>query len=194
MASCRSCEADLPADSRFCLRCGAAVNGAGVTAGVTATASPLPTPTPTPWHGRFEPGTRLGTRYRIVSFLGKGGMGEVYRADDLELNQPVALKFLPSRVHPGEAELDRLRQEVRIARGISHPNVCRTYDISAQDGQVFVVMEYIDGEDLASVLRRLGRPSSDKAIEIARQICLGLAAAHEGGIIHRDLKPANIMI
>src|SRR4029453_325 len=144
-------------------------------------------------HGRFDPGTRLGSRSRIVGLLGKGGMGEVYRADDLELNQPVALKFLPPRIHAGGAELDRLRAEVRIARGISHPNVCRTYDISSQDSQVFVVMEYIDGEDLASVLRRLGRPSRDKAVEIARQICLGLAAAHEGGIIHRDLKPANIM-
>jgi len=195
MASCASCQADLPADSRFCPRCGAPANApAGATVGATVTAAPTPTPTPAPWHGRFEPGTRLGTRYRIVGLLGKGGMGEVYRADDLELNQPVALKFLPPRIHAGGAELDRLRAEVRIARGISHPNVCRTYDISSQDGQIFVVMEYIDGEDLASVLRRLGRPSRDKAVEIARQICLGLAAAHEGGIIHRDLKPANIMI
>src|SRR5262245_11832117 len=134
MPSCGSCRADLPADSRFCPRCGAPTHLlAGATVGATATASPLPTPTPTPWHGRFEPGARLGTRYRIVSFLGRGGMGEVYRADDLELNQPVALKFLPSRVHASAPELDRLRQEVRIARGISHPNVCRTYDISAQD-------------------------------------------------------------
>ena len=119
-------------------------------------------------------------------------MGEVYRADDLELGQPVALKFLPGSATP--AELDRLRREVRIAREISHPNVCRTYDISAADGQAFLVMEYIDGEDLASVLRRLGRPSRDKAIEIARQLCLGLGAAHERGVLHRDLKPANVMI
>ncbi len=145
-------------------------------------------------HGRFEPGTRLGTRYRVVGLLGRGGMGEVYRADDLELNQSVALKFLPEKLSRNAADLARLRQEVRIARQIAHPNVCRTYDISEADGQVFVVMEYVDGEDLASVLRRLGRPTPDKALEIARQLCLGLGAAHENGVLHRDLKPANIMI
>ena len=145
-------------------------------------------------HGRFEPGTRLGTRYRVVGLLGRGGMGEVYRADDLELNQSVALKFLPERVARNAGDLARLRQEVRIARQIAHPNVCRTYDIAEADGQIFVVMEYVDGEDLASVLRRLGRPTPDKAVEIARQLCLGLGAAHENGVLHRDLKPANIMI
>ncbi|HYQ90394.1 MAG TPA: serine/threonine-protein kinase [Candidatus Binatia bacterium] len=130
----------------------------------------------------------------MVGLLGRGGMGEVYRADDLELSQSVALKFLPEKVARNAADLARLRQEVRIARQIAHPNVCRTYDIAEAGGQVFVVMEYVDGEDLASVLRRLGRPTPDKALEIARQLCLGLGAAHENGVLHRDLKPANIMI
>ncbi len=145
-------------------------------------------------HGRFEPGHRLGSRYRIVGLLGSGGMGEVYRADDLELGQSVALKFLPQRVVADELWLTRFRNEVRTAREIAHPNVCRMYDIAETDGHVFLSMEYIDGEDLSGVLRRLGRPSREKAIEIARQICLGLAAAHENGVLHRDLKPANIMI
>src|SRR5262245_22931618 len=145
-------------------------------------------------HGRFDPGTRLGSRYRIVGLLGRGGMGEVYRADDLELNQAVALKLLPDALARNADDLARLRQEVRVARQIAHPNVCRTYDIAEADGQVFVVMEYVDGEDLASVLRRLGRPTPDKAVEIARQLCLGIGAAHENGVLHRDLKPANIMI
>ncbi|MHC5002409.1 MAG: serine/threonine-protein kinase [Planctomycetota bacterium] len=145
-------------------------------------------------HGRFEPGVRLGDRYRIVGLLGQGGMGEVYRADDLELGQSVALKFLPQRVALDPAWLGRFRNEVRTAREVTHPNVCRIYDIGEQEGHVFLSMEYIDGEDLASVLRRLGRPSREKAIEIARQICLGLGAAHENGVLHRDLKPANIMI
>jgi serine/threonine-protein kinase len=87
-----------------------------------------------------------------------------------------------------------MRQEVRVARQIAHPNVCRTYDLAEVEGQYFVVMEYVDGEDLASALRRLGRPAPDKALEIARQLCLGLGAAHENGVLHRDLKPANIMI
>ncbi len=145
-------------------------------------------------HGRFEPGTRLGTRYRIVALLGRGGMGEVYRADDLELGQSVALKFLPAEVSSNPSELARFRSEVRVARQIAHPNVCRVYDIGEADGHVFLSMEYIDGEDLAAVLRRMGRPTPDKALEIARQICLGLAAAHEAGMLHRDLKPANIMM
>ncbi len=145
-------------------------------------------------HGRFEPGQRLGSRYRIVGLLGAGGMGEVYRADDLELGQSVALKFLPERVAADEVWLARFRHEVRTAREVAHPNICRIYDIGRQDEHVFLTMEYIDGEDLASVLRRMGRPSSEKAIEIARQICLGLAAAHERKVLHRDLKPANIMI
>ncbi len=145
-------------------------------------------------HGRFEPGQSLGSRYRIVGLLGKGGMGEVYRADDLELGQSVALKFLPERVAADPSWLRRFRNEVRTARQVAHANVCRIYDIAEEEGHVFLSMEYIDGEDLASVLRRLGRPSREKSIEIARQICLGLAAAHENKVLHRDLKPANIMI
>src|SRR5262249_48558991 len=84
--------------------------------------------------------------------------------------------------------------EVRIARTIAHRNVCRTYDIGDADGRPFMTMEYVDGEDLGSLLRRIGRFPQDKAIEVARQICAGLAAAHERGVLHRDLKPANVMI
>jgi len=112
-------------------------------------------------HGRFEPGIKLGSRYRIVGLLGRGGMGEVYRADDLELGQSVALKFLPERVAANPTELARFRNEVKLARQIAHPNVARIYDIGEADGHVFLSMEYIDGEDLASVLRRMGRPSTD---------------------------------
>ena len=158
--------------------------------------SPAPTPTPdyNAIHGRFLPGTIFGERYRIIELLGRGGMGEVYRADDLELGQPVALKFLPASVAEDEIALARLRNEVRLARQISHPNVCRVFDIGHLDSQYFLSMEYVDGEDLASVLRRMGRPSREKALQIARQICAGLRAAHENGVLHRDLKPANIMI
>jgi len=143
---------------------------------------------------RFTPGTLLASRYRIVSPLGKGGMGEVYRADDIRLGQPVALKFLPAALAADSIRLQRLVDEVRIGRQISHPNVCRLYDIGETEGHHFLVMEYVDGEDLASLLRRIGRMPGDKALEIARGLCAGLAAAHEKGIIHRDLKPANVMI
>ncbi|HVS30103.1 MAG TPA: serine/threonine-protein kinase [Thermoanaerobaculia bacterium] len=140
---------------------------------------------------QLAPGTILGERYRIVAPLGSGGMGEVYRADDLRLGQTVALKFV-SRARP---HLDRrLFDEVRIGREIAHPNVCRLYDIVEMDGHIFISMEFISGEDLASLLRRVGRLPADRAITVARQICAGIAAAHDKGVIHRDLKPGNVMI
>ena len=145
-------------------------------------------------HGRFPPGTLLGGRYRIVGRLGRGGMGEVYRADDLKLAQPVALKFLPAEVDHDPARLMQLHSEVRMARQVSHPNVCRVYDIDEVDGHTFLSMEYVDGEELGSLLRRIGRFPVERALEMARQISAGLAAAHERGVIHRDLKPANVML
>ena len=140
------------------------------------------------------PGTILAERYRIVGLLGKGGMGEVYRADDLKLAQPVALKFLPDHLLSDAAALARFHREVRVARQVSHKNVCRVYDIGEIDGRHFLSMEFIRGEELSSLLRRIGRLPQDKALQLARQICAGLAAAHDLGFIHRDLKPANIMI
>ncbi len=144
--------------------------------------------------GRFVAGTVLANRYRVVSLLGTGGMGEVYKADDLTLDQPVALKFLPEMLAMSPNALARFHAEVRIARQVSHPNVCRVHDIGDLDGLQFLTMEFIDGEDLASLLRRIGRLPADKALEIARQLCAGLAAAHDAGVLHRDLKPHNVMI
>jgi serine/threonine-protein kinase len=144
--------------------------------------------------GRFAVGSVLAGRYRILGRLGEGGMGEVYRADDLTLGQTVALKFLPLGLGHDPSRMQRLAAEVRIARQITHANVCSVYDIEEVDGQRFISMEYVDGENLASLLRRIGRYSKDKAVEIARQVCAGLAAAHDRGVLHRDLKPANIMI
>src|SRR5947208_8386479 len=144
--------------------------------------------------GRFTPGQIIAQRYRVVALAGRGGMGEVYRAEDVTLGQVVALKFLPERLSQDARALARFHAEVRNARQVSHPNVCRVFDIGETDGTLFLTMEYVDGEDLASVVRRIGRLSPDKATEIARQICAGLAAAHERGVIHRDLKPANVML
>src|SRR5215472_6385131 len=144
--------------------------------------------------GRFVPGTLLGGRYRIIAMLGKGGMGEVYRATDLTLGQSVALKFLPEEATRDHRVLERFHGEVRVARQVSHSNVCRVYDIGEVEGMPFLSMEYVDGEDLQSLLLRIGRLPADKALETARKICAGLAAAHDRGIVHRDLKPANIMM
>jgi tRNA A-37 threonylcarbamoyl transferase component Bud32 len=143
---------------------------------------------------RFTPGTMLADRYRIVALLGSGGMGEVYRAEDTRLGQQVALKFLPHAVHRDPHLVERLVSEVRLGRQVSHPNVCRIYDIGEWEGNHFLAMEYVDGEDLASLLRRIGKLPAQKGFDIARDICAGIAAAHGLGIVHRDLKPANVMI
>src|SRR5215212_542549 len=143
---------------------------------------------------QFAPGTIIAGRYRISGILGAGGMGEVYRADDLKLGQAVALKFLPARLARDPLLLERLHDEVRLGRQIAHPNVCRIYDIIDWEDAHFVSMEYVDGEDLSRLLHRIGRLAHDKAVDIARGIAAGLHAAHGKGILHRDLKPANIMI
>ena len=140
----------------------------------------------------FTPGTVLAGRYRVVAPLGRGGMGEVYRADDVKLGHPVALKFVRGTLSP--SVLQRLYDEVRIGRQVAHPSVCRLYDIVEVDGHTFLAMEYVDGEDLASLLARIGRLPPDKALDITRDLCAGLLAIHEKGVVHRDLKPANVMI
>jgi serine/threonine protein kinase len=175
--------------------------------GPPASASPLPvgsrrTPTSAAGAGRggsglserFPPGTVLLGRYRVLGPIGRGGMGEVYRADDLKLEQPVALKFLPPGLESDHERLERFYGEVRIARQVSHPAVCRVWDVGEAEGLHFLSMEYVDGENLSSLLRRIGRLPPDKALDIAKQTCAGLAAAHEKGVLHRDLKPANLML
>ena len=142
----------------------------------------------------FAPGSMIAERYRVASLLGRGGMGEVYGADDLKLGQRVALKFLPMDRGKSTSWRDQFYAEVRLARQVSHPNVCRVYDVGESDGRLFLSMEFVDGEDLASLLRRIGRLPDDKAVEIAQQLCAGLAAAHRSGVLHRDLKPSNVMI
>jgi serine/threonine-protein kinase len=143
---------------------------------------------------RFAPGMVFAGRYRIVAALGRGGMGEVYRADDLTLGQPVSLKFLPPHLADDPDRLQRFRKEVAVARKVSHPNCCRVYDLGDHAGQPFLSMEYIDGESLDSLLKRVGRLPEEKAVEVARQLCQALHAVHEQGLLHRDLKPANAML
>jgi predicted Ser/Thr protein kinase len=204
MIRCVSCASQIPDTSRFCLACGKPVQDNSVTAvmpmastpvsgGGESRAASVPARVSSS-DGRLAAGVLVTGRYQIIGLLGKGGMGEVYRANDLTLDQPVALKFLPEAMARDAGMLARFHNEVRIARQVSHPNVCRVYDLGEVDGQPYLSMEYIDGEDLGSLLHRIGRLPSDKAIEFARRICAGLAAAHDKGVLHRDLKPSNIMI
>jgi hypothetical protein len=211
---CRSCSAPLLDGDGTCPRCGAEQAVSDLPTGTaprpapprpSARTPPARSPSPrtpgpagrgsTTAAGRFVPGTLLGQRFRIVGLLGRGGMGEVYRADDMKLDQPVALKFLPEALQRDADRLDRFYGEVRLARQISHPSICRVYDVVEEDdGTPFLSMEYVDGEDLASLTRRIGRLPVYRALEVARQLCAGLSAAHEKGVLHRDLKPENVMI
>src|SRR5580700_1763685 len=198
MVTCSGCGAASSDTVRFCPSCGRALASLDTPTLEPDEISVVPKPAPSPSHppqsGGFSPGTVLVERYRIVALLGRGGMGEVYRAEDLKLGIVVALKFLPASLQHDAAALAGFHSEVRNARQVSHPNVCRVYDIGEVNGQHFLTMEYIDGEDLASLLRRIGRLPADKALETAHQICAGLAAAHDCELLHRDLKPANIML
>jgi hypothetical protein len=146
-------------------------------------------------HPTLASGSIVANRYRIVSLLGRGGMGEVYRADDLTLGSEVALKFLPAHLADDTVRAHGLYGEVRVARQVTHPNVCRVHDIgTTESGRPFLAMEYVDGEDLARLLQRIGRLPKEKATEIGQELCRGLAAVHAQGLVHRDLKPANVML
>ncbi len=185
---CPHCHERLEARASFCWRCGEPV------AVDSVADTRAPGAAPRSRSRAFAPGTVIAERYRIVAPLGQGGMGSVYRADDLKLGVQVALKFLHGGVGDDPRVFEALRAEVRLARRVAHHNVCSVYDIGEVDGRQFLTMEYVGGEDLGSLLRRIGRLPADKAAELAQQICAGLGAAHRAGVIHRDLKPANIMV
>jgi len=184
----------VPDGSRACPACGVPVESTESTALLDPEAAAELLGEELTGEPQFAPGVVLASRYRIVALLGYGGMGEVYRANDLKLGQPVALKFLDPVRAADAAARSRFHREVRLARQISHPNVCRVFDLGEVDGQSFLSMEYVDGEDLSVLLRRIRRLPADKATELARQFASGLAAIHESGLLHRDLKPANLMI
>ena len=205
MNSCHQCSKPVAPTDATCPSCGAdlgaldatRVSNSGAYDATRASGDPthfVSHPSAPAAGERFAPGTVIRERYRIVGMLGRGGMGEVYRADDLKLGHSVALKFLPAGLESDPDRLRRFLDEVRTARQVTHAHVCRVHDVDEVGGHHFLSMEYVDGEDLASSLRRVGRLPEERAVDVARQICAGLAAAHEAGVLHRDLKPANVML
>jgi hypothetical protein len=185
MVTCPSCSADLVPGVTSCRSCGALLSPDAVVTMAPPSGAD---------DGRFPIGANVAGRYTILGLLGRGGMGEVYRAHDVRLDQQVALKFLPETLGRDGAAIARFHNEVRTARQVTHPNVCRVHDIGEAEGVPFISMEFVDGEDLAALLQRIGRLPQDKGVEIAHALCAGLTAAHSRGVLHRDLKPANIMI
>jgi len=139
-------------------------------------------------------GSTFAGRYQIIEELGKGGMGKVYKVFDQEVQAKMALKLIRPEVSVDKSTIDRFRNELKIARDISHKNICRMYDLGREAGSYFITMEYVSGEDLKSFIRRSRQLVVGTAILIAKQVCDGLAEAHRAGVVHRDLKPGNIMI
>ncbi len=220
--TCPHCRAENDAGASRCARCGKGLVGfhAAETlvgnrapAGAErpephplATTAALATPPPQPTTGTdlwpsapglsvtLEPGTEFGPRYRIESLLGRGGMGLVYKALDLDLNRTVALKLIRADLTLNPEALQRFKQELLLSSRISHKNVLRIHDLGEVDGVKFISMAYVEGEDLHRLLRRCGRLPIDRILRLARQLCSALEAAHSEGIVHRDLKPQNVLI
>src|SRR5215831_5935901 len=155
---------------------------------------PVAPPSRTAVRGRLANGTRLGKRYEIVQMLGEGGMGAVYKARDLELDRLVALKVIRPELAVHEEILARFKQELILARKITHKNVIRIFDLGEADGVKFITMEFIEGKDLTSLIKEKGRLSFEECADVIYQTCTALDAAHSEGVVHRDLKPQNIMV
>src|SRR5688500_2443950 len=178
------------------------VTGAGATPpphpGIPVPQVPPPPPPPTAprplGEPAFSPGDRIAKRYRVVRFLARGGMGEVYEVEDRELRERVALKTVRGDVSRDHLAIERFRREIQLARKVTHPNVCRIFDVAFHGGVIFLTMELLEGETLAQRLRRAGPMSTEEALPVARQIAEALHAAHQAGIVHRDLKPGNVVL
>src|ERR1700730_17348513 len=139
-------------------------------------------------------GLEIGKRYRVVRLLGVGGMGSVYLVHDGELDRDVALKLIRSDIAENGLTIERFKREIQLSSTVTHKNVLRVYDLGEADGIKFLTMRYVKGEDLSHILKREGKLPVDRVVNLFRQICEGLGAAHEQAVIHRDLKPQNVMV
>jgi serine/threonine-protein kinase len=162
--------------------------------GARTLAVPAASPPTTPTNSRLEPGALLANRYEIRQQLGSGGMGVVYRAFDRELKEQVAIKTLQPGLLGNPTLLERFKQEIRLARRISHPNVVRTHDLGEADGLYFITMEFVEGTSLDELLARRGALPLAVTLTIGRQLCRALEVAHAVGVVHRDIKPPNLVV
>jgi len=184
---CPKCQGDNPSDSKYCKECATPLPPSEEIS--VAHTETLETP-----KEELTTGSTFAGRYQIIEELGKGGMGKVYKALDKEIKGKVALKLIKPEVASDEKTIERFRNELKTARDIAHKNVCRMYDLNKEEGTYYISMEYVSGEDLKKLIRKMGQLSPGQAILIAKQVCDGLSEAHRLGVVHRDIKPQNVMI
>jgi serine/threonine protein kinase/Tfp pilus assembly protein PilF len=184
--ACPKCQADNPETQKFCGECGTQIIPSPEESAATET---IETP-----KDELTTGATFAGRYQIIEELGRGGMGRVYKVLDTEVNERIALKLITPEISIDKKTIERFRNELKLARKIRHKNVCQMYDLSREEGNYYITMEYVAGEDLRVLIIKMGQLSASQAISIAKQVCEGLAEAHKLGVVHRDLKPSNIMI
>jgi len=202
---CPLCQADNPPSAEHCAKCSTPLPLADMTisptslgTGVVGSQAWSVAVTPRPSSeaaakGQLEPGTLLAERFEILQLLGQGGMGAVYKARDTELERLVALKLIRPELASHPEILRRFKQELILAREVTHRNVIRIFDLGQAQGIKFITMEYVEGRDLKGLIHEKGKLTADEAVPIAVQIAAALEAAHTAGVVHRDLKPQNVM-
>jgi serine/threonine protein kinase len=183
---CPNCQSDNTDTARFCSNCAAPLTGARGTTPSKASVSPEPS-------NVLAAGTVVAGKYRILGMIGRGGMGVVYKAEDLKLQRSVALKFLPEELAYDRLAVERFQREARAASALNHPHICTIFDIDEHEGQHFIALEFLEGRTLREQMlgKRLG---VEEIVDLAVQVAGGLDAAHSKGIIHRDIKPGNIFV
>jgi serine/threonine protein kinase/Tfp pilus assembly protein PilF len=190
---CTKCQAENPANAHFCTNCGTQLKEPTPPPEIPKDDEQATKPLPTPIR-ELRRGATFAKRYEIIEELGRGGMGRLYRVLDTKIDQEVALKILRPEISQDQQTIGRFSNELRLARQVAHKNVCRMYHLGEDEGTHFIIMEYIPGQDLQSMIKMTKQLSMESAVSIAKQICEGLAEAHRLGVIHRDLKPGNVMI
>ena len=198
---CPKCQTENPETKQFCGDCGTRIRGhvpdspeSGTCPQNSKDIHPELTETlQTPVH-ELTTGSTFAGRYQIIEELGKGGMGKVYKVFDDKIKEKIALKLIKSEIASDKETIERFSNELRLARKISHRNVCRMFDLGEAEGDHFITMEYVHGEDLKSMIRMTGMLGIGTVLSVGKQICDGLDEAHNLGVVHRDLKPTNIMI